>query len=645
MSATETFPPPIPLSQKPTRIIKARPPNRPPPHLPPKPPQKLPPCPQMAPVALAPHSGSEFPDSFTAGQPTSSVNVRRIAGLFQREPGGGAADIPPRLSDEGPAPEQMKDPGKVRAERKPERTCPPPLPPKLCQDSEERPDKMSSPSPHPACTKRCPCACHQSKPGLVLVWLPESSFPLDNHINETSDSSDDGGVFPVNHDIANRKWGPGLLRNKRAVGASYPARQRSLGSGGGVQEGVGESSRGDTIRSGVVLTAYKSMGDRSFNGYVAEPAPGVLMDGAPLSGRARGNGDVDLAPEVPWSEATSPNSTMPKDVPVPEVSQSETLSTTLPIRDSWFNRDLHSAPNLYQSEASPQRNLLLKSDSDPEVPPTSLTSNKDVADQVPQPGALPLRTSTLNDFIKTTPEFPNTEALPPRDSRENKPVESCSRVPKPARRCKVLFQAASGSGDSPPAVPPKVPSKPPRWAAPPPPPFLRKGSLKRYSVGSAEGEAIRDKKGSSSSLPADLEYRAANGDADNMEDSSQESCGGRLLTRPLPIKTLKPTDWESHLRDEPLYQTYRQTVICKEIRRQTVNRNSSFTSNDSSQDSPLSSVGSPRQGRRSTAPHNTLWQELPAVRESGMLESMSNEQRKMQEVSVPLPPTPRRVTQ
>uniref|UniRef100_A0A8D2LHN2 Rho guanine nucleotide exchange factor 15 n=1 Tax=Varanus komodoensis TaxID=61221 RepID=A0A8D2LHN2_VARKO len=77
----------------------------------------------------------------------------------------------------------------------------------------------------------------------------------------------------------------------------------------------------------------------------------------------------------------------------------------------------------------------------------------------------------------------------------------------------------------------------------------------------------------------------------------------------------------------PLYQTYRQAVISKEIKRQTVPRNSSFSSSDYGAPSP----GEGPAGPRGTLPHSTLWQELPAVRESGLLGNMGPEERKMQE--------------
>ncbi|CAI5791221.1 rho guanine nucleotide exchange factor 15 [Podarcis lilfordi] len=89
----------------------------------------------------------------------------------------------------------------------------------------------------------------------------------------------------------------------------------------------------------------------------------------------------------------------------------------------------------------------------------------------------------------------------------------------------------------------------------------------------------------------------------------------------------KGPDWGLYLQDEPLYQTYRQAVISKEIKRQTVPRNSSFSSSDYGGPSP----GEGPAGPRGPIPHSTLWQELPAVRESGLLGNISPEERKMQE--------------
>lgn len=99
--------------------------------------------------------------------------------------------------------------------------------------------------------------------------------------------------------------------------------------------------------------------------------------------------------------------------------------------------------------------------------------------------------------------------------------------------------------------------------------------------------------------------------------------------------------WESRLQDEPLYQTYRATVITKEIRRQTVSRNISKTSADYAMDWPArrsgtgmgtaTGNGGPRSSPVPTPGQSTLWQDLQAVRDSGVLEELTPEQCKYQE--------------
>ncbi|XP_037744652.2 uncharacterized protein LOC119564969, partial [Chelonia mydas] len=77
---------------------------------------------------------------------------------------------------------------------------------------------------------------------------------------------------------------------------------------------------------------------------------------------------------------------------------------------------------------------------------------------------------------------------------------------------------------------------------------------------------------------------------------------------------------------EPLYQTYRQAVIRKEIQRQTLPRSASPSSWDGAPAPPPAPPPGPPG-----APRSTLWQDLPAVRESGLLRHISPQERKMQE--------------
>ncbi|XP_059498676.1 LOW QUALITY PROTEIN: ephexin-1-like [Stegostoma tigrinum] len=94
------------------------------------------------------------------------------------------------------------------------------------------------------------------------------------------------------------------------------------------------------------------------------------------------------------------------------------------------------------------------------------------------------------------------------------------------------------------------------------------------------------------------------------------------------------TNWESQFESEPLYQTYRETVIKKEIKRQTLMRDSSKTSDDYTYESiPLApdSDSAPLHAPGLQPPGSSLWQNLNAVRESGILNELSQRECRLQE--------------
>ncbi|XP_044855920.1 rho guanine nucleotide exchange factor 15 [Mauremys mutica] len=158
---------------------------------------------------------------------------------------------------------------------------------------------------------------------------------------------------------------------------------------------------------------------------------------------------------------------------------------------------------------------------------------------------------------------------------------------KPPRRAK---------GDRPPpAVPPKAPGKPreppPPLSQPPPPP--QKESAPARGDGPCQGDS--------------------DGHSPEPEPPRDRCC-------PSP----KGPGWGLTLQDEPLYQTYRQAVIRKELHRQTLPRTPSLSSWDGDPAPPPAPPGAP-------APRSSLWQDLPAVRDSGLLRRISPQERKMQE--------------
>nr|DBA29743.1 TPA: hypothetical protein GDO54_005804 [Pyxicephalus adspersus] len=215
--------------------------------------------------------------------------------------------------------EPMGVKAKVDGEREDDRSCPPPLPPKLFQDPDERPAKMASCPPRPACPSKCCCACHQQRPGFVLVWVPESSVAHGLNISETLDSCDGGGIFQrassLNDDDDGGKWGPRLLKDKMTGGTSYPVRRRSLRYGERSKQNSADGVGEEKVNSGVVLTSYKSMVECNFNsdptcedaggsqGEIpkSDSAPEVPKHGTAFSWKMKGGGDVESSVDTPLS--------------------------------------------------------------------------------------------------------------------------------------------------------------------------------------------------------------------------------------------------------------------------------------------------------------------------------------------------------
>ncbi|XP_030717327.1 rho guanine nucleotide exchange factor 15 isoform X3 [Globicephala melas] len=86
------------------------------------------------------------------------------------------------------------------------------------------------------------------------------------------------------------------------------------------------------------------------------------------------------------------------------------------------------------------------------------------------------------------------------------------------------------------------------------------------------------------------------------------------------LEELKGQNWELPLQDEPLYQTYRAAVLSEEL--WGVSEDGGPSSANPGEAPPFA---------RPPGPRNTLWQELPAVRASGLLDTLSPQERRMQE--------------
>ncbi|XP_031707301.1 ephexin-1 [Anarrhichthys ocellatus] len=217
-------------------------------------------------------------------------------------------------------------------------------------------------------------------------------------------------------------------------------------------------------------------------------------------------------------------------------------------------------------------------------------------------------------------------AIPPRrpviqDSRSLTPVHRGIPLPQPTLeewrnlRPSSPSGSAAASGLSPQMTvtpPPLSPHRPP-----PPPPKMDPRRLSSASM---------------QSLTQRKEGEENGGNDGEKEDTAEEL----LLVRSDSLRRETSFSWESRLQDEPMYQTYRATVIIKEIRRQTVCRNISKTSVDFAMDWTArrgtgTGNGAPKGSPVPAVGQSTLWQDLPAVREAGVLEQLTPEQCKYQE--------------
>ncbi|KAM8897401.1 rho guanine nucleotide exchange factor 15 isoform 1-T2 [Spinachia spinachia] len=204
-------------------------------------------------------------------------------------------------------------------------------------------------------------------------------------------------------------------------------------------------------------------------------------------------------------------------------------------------------------------------------------------------------------------------AVPPRmplipDGRSLTPVHRGIALPQPTAEEWRNLRPLASSGPS------------PQTAPPPPPPKTDTRRLTSVSMQSF----TRIKEGEE------------NGRNEGEKDDAAEE------PRPVgsePLRRMTSFSWESRLLDEPMYQTYRATVITKEIRRQTVCRNISKSSVDYAMDRTAGRSGtvaaggngSPKSVATAVPSQSTLWQDLQAVQEAGVLEQLSPERCKYQE--------------
>ncbi|XP_017294462.1 ephexin-1 isoform X2 [Kryptolebias marmoratus] len=252
----------------------------------------------------------------------------------------------------------------------------------------------------------------------------------------------------------------------------------------------------------------------------------------------------------------------------------------------------HATSNHYQPSLVPLKPAPSPAAA-PEPPPQDDEEENIYEVNLPGVELFPKKTLAVSDVLK----FSESNDLKPR-GQPDAPGAASNAAP-------AAVEPGPSPGDVPPARPPKTPkatSTPAPSRPPPPPPpapaTLPKKDLRRPSDGSVNSLKTGEENG---------------------KNEEKEAKDPRVFA----LRT--------HLHNEPLYQMYRKTVITKEIRRQTVNRNISKTSADFPTEWTARRKGSDASAFSDDGNSSTLWQQLPEVRDSGVLERLSAEELKYQE--------------
>uniref|UniRef100_A0A8C2A626 Si:dkey-38p12.3 n=1 Tax=Cyprinus carpio TaxID=7962 RepID=A0A8C2A626_CYPCA len=232
-------------------------------------------------------------------------------------------------------------------------------------------------------------------------------------------------------------------------------------------------------------------------------------------------------------------------------------------------------------------------------------------------------------LIASAVSFPQTPLNVPKDQLLEEPEESIYDVslevvapPRPQKGPDTV------SKDTPPAIPPRMPldKRGPRIILPqslarPSSPLLPPASPRLQRT--APPPPAKTYENSNYSLKSIA-------DENDSAGADGEKCGSTENSRPPLVipRHQQSADLEAGTSEE-LYQFYTETYIHKEIRR-TVCRNISKTSMDFSS-SPEKGETSPRSSSVPNLKQSNLWRDQPAVRDSGVLQTLSPEECKYQE--------------
>ncbi|XP_055794621.1 rho guanine nucleotide exchange factor 15 isoform X1 [Salvelinus fontinalis] len=444
---------------------------------------------------------------------------------------------------------------------------------------EVEPEHGSGTPLSPCCDQDCSCVCHLHRPGMKLIWVPinkeeEEEEEEEIVLEEETEEEERGMEGESEAGDEEEEGGSGLLSEERA------------------------GQRFKKAKFNQVLDVMIAKGNRRRS----DPGSQVILASLALK--------RSQSPPIPPKRTQSPPSHLNASIEEEDSIYEATLLMVEPTpRKICKELDIKKPVRWSKlSSSNSEENTSIQSDSDP-----SQTQTTEDA-----PPAIPPRVPLAQDKSKTpghnlTPVHRGGIALPQPTAEEWRSLHPSS--PNHFSNPVVPHRVAP-----PPPTSPQLPHRVP----PPQPPKTGRDDRRLSNIsGHSINQAIKEQE--------------EDGRTKGEKEDTEEDC-----TPVAPPRRGSYIDWESRLQDEPLYQTYRATVITKEIRRQTVCRNISKTSADYHMDWTArrggvgmgsGGVGAVGSGTipLPTPGQSTLWQDIPGVRDSGVLETLSPEQCKYQE--------------
>ncbi|KAK5602773.1 hypothetical protein CRENBAI_026678 [Crenichthys baileyi] len=467
------------------------------------------------------------------------------------------------------------------------------------------------------CNKTCTCMCHLKRPGMMLIWMP-----VDEHENEAP-----GGVGKAKVKVQREEMDVKGQKVEHGLEAQAAKKQMEVTPAEKEEEMHGEETeaRGQKAKSELDIQAAK-------DGEVKE---------------------AEKEMEVNTTEAEIELNVAQKEV---EDHRAEDGKVCEEIKEVDDREGKHEAGDerdtapvvdekAVKSQFHQSLEMLLaggpRRRSDP-------CSQLPLAPYRPQP----VQNQCLEDEEESIYELqlPEADQAAKKMSSARKDLRDIPQIKihKPARRSKPANASDSTpeleNTTEPPAIPPRVPVNgvPLPW---------NENNSGRTSPGSNPSFGRIRPPPPKTSPPCSPLSPCRPPPAPPKTDSRRPSntsiqstiLSGLYLSKSLPALncSLSSFNWEFRINDEPLYQTYSDFAIRNELRRQTVIRSISKTSADYAMEwaarmnektsGKSEGSGAAKGGPVPNVSQSTLWQDLPAVRDSGVLGEFTPDQIKYQE--------------